>query len=107
MYIYLRNRYEELTTPVTYVGHPPYNLILYVPWQNQQVIWPGLSNFIWMKDRNVSTWQEFALFVWIAINRVVDEIGTNATVVQQGIPLARGTVAGNGFAFPFGTDEEI
>src|SRR5215475_3604434 len=106
MYIYLRNRYEELTTPVTYVGHLLYNLILDVPWQNQQVIWLSFSNFIWMKDRNVSTWQEFALFVRIAINSVVDEIGTNATVVQQGIPFARGPVASNGFAVSFGSNEE-
>ena len=107
MYIYLRDRYDELTTPVTYVGHLSYNLILDIPWQNQQIIWHGLSNFFWVKDRNMRAWQEFALFVRIAINRVVDEIGTNATVVQQGIPFARGPVASNGFALLFGSNEEI
>ena len=59
-----------------------------------------------MKNGNVRAGRVLALFIRIAIDGVIDEIGADAAVVQQRIALARGAVA-NDFlaAFP-GVDEE-
>ena len=46
-------------------------------------------------DRNVRAGKEFALLVWIAVHGVVDEICSNAAVVQECIALAGSTVSGH------------
>ena len=43
----------------------------------------------------------------IAIDRVVNHVFANATVVQQSIPLAWGTIAGDVLSGTFGFDQEL
>ena len=42
-----------------------------------------------MVDRDVGAGQELPLLVWVAIHGVVQEIGADAAVVQQGVALCR------------------
>ena len=50
--------------------------------------------------------QKFPVLVRIAVHRVVQEIGANAAIVQQGVALAGRAVAGDRFAGPLGVDQE-
>ena len=60
-----------------------------------------------MKDRDVGPGQIFPLFIGIAVNRVIDEVGANAAVIQKGISLAGRAVAGDRSALVFSLNQKI
>jgi hypothetical protein len=47
------------------------------------------------------------VLVRVAVDRVLEEVGANAAVVQQGVRLARGAVAGDRPSVPLGCDQEV
>ena len=47
------------------------------------------------------------LFVRAAVHRVIEKIGADATVVQQGVAFGRGAVADDGFPLAFGLNEKL
>ena len=51
--------------------------------------------------------QELALLVRIPVNRVVEKVGPNPAIIEQGVPLARSTVARDVLAFPPSGDQEL
>ena len=51
--------------------------------------------------------QELPLLVGVPIDRVVDEVGADSTVVEQRVAFSRGSVACDGLALALGLDEEL
>ena len=58
-------------------------------------------------DRDVGSRQELALLVRVPVDGEVDEVRPDAAVVEQGVPLARGAIAGDGRALALQPDKEI
>ena len=59
-----------------------------------------------MEDRDMRARQEFALLVGAAVDCIVEEIGPDATVIQQRIPLSGGSVTGDPLAVALGLDQK-
>ena len=68
---------------------------LSVPGKNQYIVGPGLSNFSRRKNWNVRTGKKLSVFVRIAVDGIVQEVGPNAAVVQQRIAFTGSPVADN------------
>src|SRR5262249_54914337 len=96
--LWLRNRNDKFTAPLTYVSHLPYDFFLEIPGKDQDVVWLGLANLVWAEYRNVSSGCEFALLVWVAIDGVVEDVGADTAVVQQSVTFAGCAVAYDLFA---------
>ena len=89
----LRNRYDELPAPFPDVRELCGDLPLQVPRQDQDVVRPGLRDALRGIDRDVGAGQEPPVLVRIAVDGVVEEIGPDAAVVQQGVALPGRAVA--------------
>jgi hypothetical protein len=102
----LRNGYDESTAPIADKAHLGADLILQVPGQDEHVVRPGIADLIRRENGNMRARRVFALLVRVAIDRVVDEIGTDAAIVEQRIAFARRAVADKGFAVALRLDQE-
>ena len=60
-----------------------------------------------MKDRDMDSRHEIALLVWAQVHRVVDKIGPDAAVVQQGHAFCGCAVGGNGFSFTLSANQKV
>src|SRR5688500_10985746 len=98
MYRGLGDRYDELSAPGPDIMELLHDLILEIPRQNQHVIRFRLSDLLGRQNRNVRPGQVLPLLVRIAVYRVLDEVGANAAVIQQGVALSRGPVTNYGLA---------
>ena len=58
-------------------------------------------------DGDVGPRGEAAVLVGVAVDRVVEEVGADAAVVQQGVALAGGAVAGDARPLALGRDQEV
>ena len=72
-----------------------HDLVLQVPGQDQDVVGTCLLERVGMPDRDVRAGQELPLLVRVAVDRELEEVRTDAAVVEQRVPLARGAVAGD------------
>ena len=104
--LHLRNRHHEPPTPVADIRHLLHDFVLQIPGQDQHVVRPCFLDLFGVEDRNVRSWQELALLVRAAVHGVVEEVGADAAVIEQGVPLARGAVTGDRLPFALGLDEE-
>src|SRR5262245_35977395 len=78
-----------------------------VPRQDEDEVWLRFIDLLWWKDRNVSARRDLAVLVRIAVDRVIEEVGSNAAVVEQRISLAGSTIAGDRLSFTFRVDEKF
>ena len=91
--LHLRDGDDEAGSPVAGVGELRHDLPLEVPRQDQDVVGPLLFERIRMADRDVRPRQEQSLLVRVAIDRELEQVGTNAAVVKQRVALAGSAVA--------------
>src|SRR6516162_1632503 len=98
--------YYEPGTPATDIGELAHDLVFEVPRQDQHVIGLGFINPLWRKNRNMGAWQISAMFVWVAINGIVQKIGADTAIVEQRIALTWRPVAGKGFVAALRLDQE-
>src|SRR5882762_10253624 len=63
-------------------AHCRKNLVLQVPRQYQYVVGMGFDQLVRMENRDVGAGRVFALFVWIAVDREVDEIRADAAIIE-------------------------
>ena len=103
----LGNRHDERAAPFARVGQLRHDLFLQVPRQDQDVVGPRLGQPLGCVNRNVRARQKLAVLVRIAVDRVVQEIGADAAIVQQRVALARRAVADNLLAGAAGRDQEL
>src|ERR1022692_4025452 len=71
------------------------DLVLEVPGQDQHDVWLVFAQSIRRADRDVATRQQMPLLVWVQIAGVVDEVTAHPAVVEQGVALRRGAIAGD------------
>src|SRR5580658_685582 len=76
----------------------PADLLPQVPRQDNDVVRPGRGQSLGVVDRDVRAREELALLERAAINGVLEEVRSDATVVEQRVALARGPVARDRFA---------
>src|SRR6185503_17357509 len=104
--LYFRNRHDELPSPLTDTTHLLHNLFAEIPRKNEEIIWVSLAYLFWRIDGNVHAREEMTLLMRAPVNRVVDEIRSHPTIIEQGIALRRRSVADNPLAFLSGRDEK-
>src|SRR5882724_11200807 len=67
---YFRNRHDEAAAPLPDELQLLYDFVFQVPWQDDNIVWFGLSDPVWMINRDVTAWQEAPLLVWAPVHRV-------------------------------------
>src|SRR5215469_8958887 len=82
------------------------DLVPEVPRQHENVVGAGLSEPPRRVDRDARTRQVLALLHRTPVDRIRKQVRPDAAVVQQRVPLARGTVACDGLALPGGSEKE-
>ena len=60
-----------------------------------------------MMNRNVGSRQEATLLMRTAVDGVLEEIGTNPTVVQKGVAFRGCPITSDGFALAFDSNHEL
>src|SRR5213594_2949426 len=88
MNLHLRNRHNELPAPLANKRILLDDFVFQIPRKNQQKVRLRLPDAIRRKNRNVRPRQESAVFVGIAVHRVIKEIRSNRAVIQQRITLS-------------------
>ncbi len=81
--------------------HLLHDFIFNIPRKNENVIRFRLTNPVWGVDWNMRTWEKTTLLMRIAINSVLDQIGSYSAVVQKSIPLAGAPYATTDFSSVF------
>src|SRR6267378_2157615 len=104
---YFGNRHNKLASPFSNAGHLRHDLVFEIPRQNEQIVGLGFLDLVGMQDRDMRSGEELALLVGIAVHGVVDEIRADATVIQQRVAFARGSVSDDRLAFPPDADQEL
>ena len=66
---------------------------LQIPWQDQKVVRPHVVDSGHRIDRNVHSGRVPPMLVRIAIDCKIEEISANATIVEQRIAFAGGTIS--------------
>src|SRR5262245_23710661 len=91
-----RNGHDELPSPGADDALLAHDLLFQIPRQDENEVGPGLGYALRRQDRDPCAGREAALLVWIAIHRVVEEIGADAAVVEQRVALAGSAIADHG-----------
>src|ERR1700730_4909350 len=105
--LYFRDRHNELAAPVPNECVLLHDFLLEIPRENEQAIRLCAANLIRRIDGDARSGQEFAVLMRIAIDGVVDEVGADGAIIQQGVALARRAVASDVFSAALGLDEEF
>src|ERR1700722_9321606 len=100
------NRVNELPAPGPYVLQLLADLVPQVPRQDEDVVRPRLGQAFRRVDGNVRAGQELPLLDRAPVDRVREQVGPDAAVVEQGVPLAGGAVAGHRPAAGGGVEQE-
>lgn len=95
---HVRNRYDELATPFHYMLHLPDDFLLEVPRQDQNIIGFETVDDRGVKDRNMHSGRKASVLVRIAIDREIEKVGPDTAIIEQGITLARRSIAADALA---------
>src|SRR4029450_5949100 len=68
---------------------------------------PAAREGFGLEDRDVRARQEEPLLVRVSVDREVHEVGANSAVVEERVPLAGSTVAGDGAAVAPRSNQEV
>src|SRR5262249_992257 len=60
-----------------------------------------------MECGNVRSCQEFAVLVRVSVDRVIEKVAADTTVIEECISFAGGTITGNRFPFPLHPNQKI
>src|SRR4029077_19770699 len=102
----LRDGHCQSASPFANIRQLPSYLILEVPRKNQDIVRLCFTDPRWFEDWNMSAREKLAMFVGIAVYRVVEKIGPDPAVIEKGVPFPGRAVAYNGFPFPFRSNQE-
>src|SRR5919198_2003709 len=86
------DRHDELAAPLADVRHLLDDLVRQVPRQDQHVVRASLADALWMVDRHARPRKELALLVRASVHGEVDEVCSDAAVVEKGVAFPRGAV---------------
>src|SRR4029450_7592347 len=93
------NGHHQPAPPFADVGELRHDLVLQVPRQNENIVRTGLTNPFRWKDRNMRPREKLEVLVRVAIDGVVDEVCTNAAVVEQRVALSWRPISYDCFSF--------
>src|SRR4051812_20300258 len=79
---------DETRAPFPGVRELLHDFLLEVPGEDQDVVRTGFVQALGGVDWDVRAGQELALFVGVAVDREVQEVFSNATIVEQRVALA-------------------
>src|SRR2546421_2807524 len=102
-----RDRHNELASPIPNECILLHDFLFEIPRQNEQIIGPGTLDLIRRINGDVRSRQELAVLMGIAVDGIVDEVGADGAIIQQGVALARRTVSGNFLSTALGLDKEF
>ena len=102
-----RNRDDQLPAPLADVPELRRDLVDEVPRQDEQVVGTRLGDPLERMDRDVRPRREQTVLVRVAVDRVVEEIGADAAVVQERVALAGSAVPDDLLPLAAELDEEI
>ena len=102
----LGDRDDELAAPVADVLHLVGDFFFEVPGEDEEVVGLGLFDVVDGVDGDGGAGGVAAVFVGVHIDGVVEVVGADAAVVEEGVAFAGGAVADDGFAVGLDLDEE-
>src|SRR5215467_5793418 len=105
-YVKLGDRENQPAAPGPDVAKLLRDLLPEVPGQDENVVGFGLRQPLGRVDGDMGAGQELALLHRAPVNGVGQQVGPDAAVVQQGVALARGAVAGHRLALRRGRQQE-
>src|SRR6478735_11221297 len=85
----LREGDHQSPTPLAYVLKLGADLLAQVPRHDQHVVGAGLGEGLDGMDRDVRPRQVLPVLVRVPVDAELDKVAADATVVEQGVPLAR------------------
>src|SRR5260370_2232191 len=103
----LRDRHDELASPIPNACILLHDFLFEIPRQDQQIIRPCTLDLIRWINGNVCPRQELAVLMGIAVDGIVDEVGADGAIIQQGVALARSTISGNLLSTALGLDKKF
>ena len=81
-YLNRGDRHHELCAPLCNIAHLLDNLILQVPWKDQNEIWTGSADFFNRPDWYVHTGCIAPVLMRIAVYSEIEKVGSDAAVVE-------------------------
>src|SRR5699024_4019228 len=103
----LRDGYDARSAPLPDVVELCDDLVLEVPRQDEDVVRLGLGDPRGFVDRDAGTGGVPAVLVGVAVDRVVEEVRTDAAVVEEGVSFARSPVADHARPVTLDPDKEV
>src|SRR5712692_234609 len=79
------NRNEKLTAPTPDERKLFHDFVLEIPGKNQDVVGPRLLNLFRCMNWQMSTGQELPVLVRVPVHGVVEKVGPDTAIVQQGV----------------------
>ena len=101
-----RQREDELAAPVGDVGELFGQLRLEVPRQCEDDVGPVLVDLGGLVDRNACARRESTVLVRVAVDGVLEQVGADSAVVEQGVALAGCAVADDSLALGAAVEQE-
>src|SRR5579863_10512467 len=77
------DRHNEASTPLANELQLAHDFVFQIPGENDHVVGLGLGDTILLIDRNLIAREEPPLLIRTAIDRVFNQVGADATVMQQ------------------------
>src|SRR5262249_10318334 len=84
-----------------------HDLVLKIPWQDQDVVRLCFSDLLRRENRDVRTGEKLALLIRIAIDGIVNKIAAHAAIVQQRIAFSWSPIPYDRFSLPLGFNQEF
>src|SRR5262245_6502931 len=103
----VRNGDDQLSSPCPYVRELRRDFLLQIPWQDEDVVGTGLLDPLRGIDRNVRSGEEPAVLVWVPVDRVVEQVGADAAVVEKRVALSGCAVADYLLSLATKPDQEL
>ena len=88
------------------MGHLLHDFVLDVPGKNQKIVWFRLADPLRPVDRHMHPGKETILLVGTAVHGVVQKIGADTAVVEQGVPFCGGAVRNDALSLLTRIDQE-
>ena len=106
-HLHLGDGDDKPSAPFTDVPHLLDHLFLEIPAEDQDVVRFCVADPLGSEDRNAGSRKEVSLLVRTPVDGVVDEVRTDAALVEQRVALARCTVSDDLLSVAFRGDQEL
>ena len=89
---------DEAAAPFSNAGVLRNDFVAQIPRKDKEEVGLGLPDSRWREDGDSRPRSILSLFVRVSIDDVIEKIGPNSTIIEEGVTIAMGTITGNRLA---------